>query len=406
MSKRGLVGMGLALAAVYAVVAIPSGATVKAACNNSNPIVIGTLYSMTGPAAGIGKLAQQGASMGFNDVNANGGILGRCVKQDLQDDQGSPTAAAQVIRATLDQNHAQFVIGPFLSSPTAVVLPVTTQSKIIDINESAFLDSADQNQYPYTFPTEIHSDLQAQIFIPFLNAHHWTNVAILAPNNAFGTVFIPTFTGLAKQAGINVVASQLVVSGTPDVTPQMTVLRDAHPQAIIFAVNADPDQIAALHAYLSLGLQSTPILGTSALQNTATTNNFTADQMKNVYAYAYKSFTYTATNPRSTNPLANAFSAKFAKWIHAHGFKESISQSGGAYDSIVLLARAANGANSLDSDKIKAYFESHWMNGVRGQYIWTSYQHRGLTLGDFTFVYAKSINKNGFLKRVPPSGAQ
>jgi hypothetical protein len=123
--------------------------------------------------------------------------------------------------------------------------------------------------------------------------------------------------------------------------------------------------------------------------------------MKNVYAYAYKAFTYTDASPRSSNALTNAFSVELAKWIHAHGFKEAISQCGGAYDSIVLLAKAANAVQSMDADKIKAYFESHWMQGVRGQYVWTSYQHRGLTLGDFTFVLAKSVNRWGFLKRAP-----
>jgi branched-chain amino acid transport system substrate-binding protein len=405
MTRRGIAAMGLAMAIVFAITAAQSGATAKKACDNSNPITVGVLYSMTGPAAGIGKLAQQGASMGFRDVNANGGFLGRCIKEDLQDDQGSPTTAAQVIRATLDQNHAQFVLGPFLSSPTEAIMPVTEQAKVIDVNESADLGSDNPNTWPHVFPAEAHSDLQSAIFIPFLKSHHWTNVAILAPNNAFGTVFVPTFTNLAKAAGINVVASQYVVSGTPDVTPQMTQLRDAKPQAILFIVNADPDQIAGLHAWLSLGMSNIPVLGTSALQNTATTNNFTADQMKNVYAYAYKSMTYTATNPRSSSPLANAFSRELATWIHAHGFKESISQSAGSYDAITLLAKAVNGANSLDSDKVKAYFESHWMNGVRGQYIWTSYQHRGVTLGDFTFVLAKSINRNGFLQRAPAAPA-
>lgn len=400
MSKRRLTAiLGLAAATALVVSTAQSGAAANAKCNNSNPIVIGTIYSMTGPAAGIGRLAQQGASLGVHDVNASGGILGRCIKEDLKDDTGLPTGAAQVIREALDQDHASFIVGPFLSGPTGATLPVTTQAKIIQMNQSAFLDAADASKYPYSFCVEIHSDIQAQIFIPFLKAHHWTRVAILAPNNAFGTVFIPTFTDLAQQAGITVVKSALVVSGTPDVTPQMSELKGADPQALVWAVNADPDQIAALRARLSLGW-NIPVLGTSALQNTATTNNFSTAQMAGIYAYAYKSFTYTSKSPKSANPLARQFGTVFAKWIHAHNLKESISQAGGSYDAFVLLAKAANAVKSLDSDKIKQYLETHQMQGTRGKYVWTSARHNGLILSDFTFVLAKSLNNYGLLKAV------
>lgn len=389
----------LAIGLAVAVTTAQARVAAKTTCNNSNPIVIGTLYSMTGPAAGIGRLAQQGASLAVHDINASGGILGRCVKEDLKDDTGNPTTAAQVIRQAVDQDHAQIIVGPFLSSPTAVTLPVTTQAKIIQMNESAFLDAADASKYPYTFCTEIHSDIQSQTFIPFLKAHHWTRVAILAPNNAFGTVFVPTFTDLAQKAGITVVKSSLVVSGAPDVTPEMTQLKNADPQALVWAVNADPDQIAALKARLALGWD-VPVLGTSALQNTATTNNFTTAQMARVYAYAYKAFTYTKTSPKAPFPLTRQFGSALAKSIHAHNFGESISQAGGAYDSFVLLAKAANAVKSLDSDKIKQYFETHSMTGVRGKYIWTSQQHRGLVLDDFGFVLAKSLNHYGLLQLV------
>jgi len=242
MNKRRLAAiLGLTALLGFAVTTAQSGAAPKAACNNSNPVTIGTIYSMTGPGAGFGRLAQQGATMGVRDINASGGILGRCVKQDLKDDASNPTTAAQVVRELVDQDHVQAVVGPFLSSPTAAMLPVTTQAKLITINESAFLDAAVPGKYPYTFCTEIHSDIQTQVFLPFLKAHHWTKVAILAPNNAFGTVFIPTFQDLAQKAGITVVKSALIVSGTPDVTPQLQELKNANPQALVWAVNADPD---------------------------------------------------------------------------------------------------------------------------------------------------------------------
>ena len=397
-TRRITTMLGLAIAISLAVSTAQSGAVAQAKCNNSNPILIGTIYSMSGPAGGIGRLAQLGASMAVRDINASGGMLGRCIKENLKDDQGNPTTAAQVIREALDQDHSTFIVGPFLSSPTAVTLPVTTQAKVIQMNNSAYL-VPDWSLYPYAFKTETQSEQQAQIYIPFLKAHNWTRVAVLAPNNAFGTVFLPTFIKYAARQGITVVKSELVVSGAPDVTPQMSSLKSADPQALVWAINADPDQIAALKARYALSW-NVPVLGTSALQNTATTNVFSTAQLATVYAYAYKTLMYTADNPRSKNPLARKFVSDFGRWIKAHNIKLSVSQSAGAYDSFVLLAKAVNAVKSLNSDKIKQYFETHQMHGVRGRYVWTKTHHEGVTVDDFGFVRAKSLNNFGLLRQV------
>jgi branched-chain amino acid transport system substrate-binding protein len=399
LGRRGVVA-ALAATALLVLVSTQSAAAPAAKCNASNPVVLGTIYSVTGPAAGIGRLAQQGASMAIRDVNDAGGILGRCVKQSLKDDTGSPTAAAQVARQLIDQEHVPVIIGPFLSSPTSVVLPLATQAKVVMMNQSAFADSGDARKWPYTFRVEANNDQIAQIMVPFLKARGYKRIGLFAPNNAFGIAWVPSITKLAEDAGLTIVKSVLVPSGTPDVTPQMSELKGASPQAMAWAVNADPDQIAAIKARNSLGL-TVPVIATSAMVNTATTNNFSKDQLKNIFAYQYKTLLYKAGQNRPTDPLVKAFISKFSRWIHAHNLKVAISQAAGSYDAVTLYAKAANATKSLDAEALKRYFETHKLRGVRGDYVWTTTRHDGPIIADFGYGIPGSLNSFGLIQAAP-----
>lgn len=387
-----------------AVTASQGAAAAKAACNNSNPLVYGEMISLSGPAAGIGKLDQQGASMGVRDVNAAGGVLGRCLKEDLKDDEGTPTKAAQVVRELIDQDGVKFIVGPFFSSPTSVTIPVMNQAKVININESSFTAAGDPTQYPYTFKREVNTDQQAATFIPFLQANHWKTAAILAVNNALGTILVPAVQQLAQAAGITITKVVFVNSGSPDVTAQMSELKSTNPQVLLGLVTADPDQVALIKAKLALDWKI-PLAGFSTIAGPGTVNSFSKAQLNGVYAgQTYKTLTYKSARAgqgKPTFPPALKFVREFAHWINAHNIKETISQPSGGYDSVEMLAWAINGAKTTDADAVKNFMETHAYVGVRGKYIWSKSQHYGMNLPMLAFGVANSLNNYGLLRLAP-----
>lgn len=342
--------------------AAASSAPAKASCNASNPILVGALYSMTGPGAGLGKLAQQGASLAISDVNSRGGWLGRCVKDVLGDDATSPTTAAQEIRKLVVEDHVEFVIGPFESSTTAVALPQTTQAKMIEIIGSSALDFGDASKWPYVFRNEVNTNQIAETFVPFLKAKHWTHVAAWTFNSAFGTSLAASLQSLLAPEGITITKTVVVNSGTPDVTPQMQEVKSTGPQAILAGVSADVDEVALIKARNALGW-NVPILGLNSMSSPVTTGTFNKTEMQNVYSgQVYKTLTYASTESgsgRPTWPAAAKFISEFAKWIHAYNIKESITQAAGSYDSVMILGNAITKAKSLDSSSVKSYLETH-----------------------------------------------
>jgi branched-chain amino acid transport system substrate-binding protein len=394
------------VAALMALVPAATGATraTRATCDNSNPVKVGGLYSLTGPVAEEGKLYSQGAQIAVKDINNSGGVLGRCVVADILDDQASPTTAAQAVRQLVQQDNVAWVEGSFLSALDAVELPVTTQAKKIQIIGGATNGLVDPNTAPYGFRTEVTVNEIGQSYIPYLKAHKYTKVALIYDNNATGNGVNSLLQTLLPQNGMSLTGSVAVGTSTPDLTAQLQQLKAGNPEVLVTIVSSDVNQTAAIRGRNSLGW-NVPIIGEITMLNKTTTNAFRAADMKDVLAAdTYRSLTYKtdATGKRApTSPVAKHFVAAFLALNHSRALKEAVANASAGYDSWMLVANAANKTKSLDADTIKQYLESHWTLGSRGLYVFSPQSHDGVPLNDVVMSYAKNISAYGTSQQAP-----
>ncbi len=84
----------LVLTILLAVIAGPLG--LAASAQEGEPIKIGLQGPMTGDYAYEGQGFQQAVQLLVDQVNENGGLLGRPVELVVEDDAGDPTQAALV----------------------------------------------------------------------------------------------------------------------------------------------------------------------------------------------------------------------------------------------------------------------------------------------------------------------
>lgn len=82
------------------------------------PLVFGMAIALTGDLKGFGQPGQNAAKVAENQLNALGGILGRPVKFEIDDDQTQEQAAIDVVTRFVNENVAA-IIGP-TNSPQAL----------------------------------------------------------------------------------------------------------------------------------------------------------------------------------------------------------------------------------------------------------------------------------------------
>jgi len=60
------------------------------AVNAAQPVKIGFVYIMSGPAATYGQFAKKGAELAIDEINKSGGINGQQVEGLFEDSTGKP----------------------------------------------------------------------------------------------------------------------------------------------------------------------------------------------------------------------------------------------------------------------------------------------------------------------------
>src|SRR4029077_14774558 len=100
-----------------------AGAAARAAA----PITIGFGMARTGGLAAAGKTALLAMQIWQDDVNAQGGLLGRPVKLIYYDDQTSPPTVPGIYTKLLDVDKVDIIVSGYATNRTAPAMPVAIQ---------------------------------------------------------------------------------------------------------------------------------------------------------------------------------------------------------------------------------------------------------------------------------------
>src|ERR1700692_4384641 len=119
-------GKARAVAAFFAAAALMLPTVAKAA----DPIRVGLSVALTGGVAPIGKQVLTALQIWRDDVNANGGLLGRPVELVFYDDQSNPAKVPQLYTKLIDVDKVDLVIGPYATNMVAPAIPIMMQHKM------------------------------------------------------------------------------------------------------------------------------------------------------------------------------------------------------------------------------------------------------------------------------------
>jgi branched-chain amino acid transport system substrate-binding protein len=90
---------------------------------------IGYLGGLSGRVSDLGIAGRNGAQLAVDDLNADGGVVGRHLELVTRDDEQNAGLALQRLEALYDLG-VEFVVGPITSSMAAALLPMVNQRRI------------------------------------------------------------------------------------------------------------------------------------------------------------------------------------------------------------------------------------------------------------------------------------
>ncbi|WP_427869544.1 ABC transporter substrate-binding protein [Leucobacter luti] len=156
MAKRTIAGLA-GLASLVLLLSACSGgsggseAPPASDLDTKNPVVIGLDEDSTGPGAAYATLAGATARMAVDEINANGGILGREVQVVVGNDESDPTKTPSVIRKLVDDGAHALVLatggGSVLQAKAVVKDAGITAVAPVAITTSVGLPPDNENMY-------------------------------------------------------------------------------------------------------------------------------------------------------------------------------------------------------------------------------------------------------------------
>src|SRR6266581_1794107 len=93
----------------------------------AEPITIGFGMALTGGLAGAGKTALLAMQIWQDDVNANGGLLGRSVKLVYYDDQSNPPTVPGIYTKLIDVDKVDLIVSGYGTNMIAPAMPIAIQ---------------------------------------------------------------------------------------------------------------------------------------------------------------------------------------------------------------------------------------------------------------------------------------
>jgi branched-chain amino acid transport system substrate-binding protein len=200
---------------------------------DTSTIKVGYFGDLSGPTYNFGQSAINGVLMAAEEINRTGGIDGRKLDVVIEDDQGSPERAANLVSKLVGEDKVVAVIAGGASSSSLAAAPRALAAKVPMISSSA-TDPAVTRTGAYIFRVCYTDTFQGEVMARFsTHALQATKAAILVDfNNPYSRGLSEFFEMSFTKLGGQIVSKQSYAQGDPDYRGQLSTIKAAQPDVV------------------------------------------------------------------------------------------------------------------------------------------------------------------------------
>ncbi len=352
----------------------------------AEPVRIGAFLSVTGPAAFLGDPELKTLEMYVEQLNAQGGVLGRKLELVSYDDAGDAEKARTFAKRLIEQDKVDVIVGGSTTGTTMAVVPLAEQSGTPFISLAGAVVIVEPAK-KWVFKTP-HTDRMAceRIFLD-ATSRHLTKFALISGTGGFDKSMRAECLKVAAKYKVEIVADETYGANDTDMTAQLTKIKASGAQAVLNAgfgqgpaiVTRNYRQVGlALPLYQSHGVASKEYIKLSGPA---------AEGVRLPAAALLVADLLPANDPQK--PVVTAYGKAYEqKW------KSEVSTFGGhAYDGLMLAVNAMKAAGSTDKAKVRDALEAtHGYIGTGGVVNMSATDHMGLDLSAFRMLEVKDGN--------------
>jgi branched-chain amino acid transport system substrate-binding protein len=349
----------LLTAALLACGAMPGARAVE-------PIKIGFSMELTGPFAVVGKTGLLAFKIWEDEVNAEGGLLGRPVKLVYYDDQSNPSLVPGIYTKLIDIDKVDLLISSYGTNLVVPAMPVAISYNRLFFGLFA-LAANEKFHYPKYFsmlpfgPEPVKTFAEGWFDLAAAQNPKPKTVAIVATDAEFQHKAAESAREHAEAKGIKIVYDRAYPPTTVDFTPIVRSVQAAQPD-LVYITSYPSDTVGILRSVGELGLDTKMLGGGLAGLQAAAIKMQLAEAANGIVNVDLWEPVPTMQFPGVMN---------FIKKYQAKAPAEGVDLLGYflppfAYSELQVLGQAIEASKTLDNDKLAEYMHSHPFQTIMG----------------------------------------
>jgi branched-chain amino acid transport system substrate-binding protein len=226
---KGLMRVLLAAALVFGF-----GVGVQAA--DQQPIKIGAMFALSGPAANIGIPTKLVAEMAVAQINEQGGIKGRPLKLIIGDTESDPAKAATIARKFIYTDEVAAIIGPTTTAAGMEVKKIVEEAGVptfMCVGGDPVIMGNKFGQCADVFKSPQRSSVAVKRLYAYMKAKKITKLGLLYISDSFGKDGAHWLETLSPDYGITLVAKESFDPKDTNMIAQLIKIKNANPQAVV-----------------------------------------------------------------------------------------------------------------------------------------------------------------------------
>jgi len=363
----------------FVALALLVGANVQAA----EPIKVGAILAVTGPASFLGGPESRTLEMLAEEVNAKGGINGHKVELFIMDSGGSPEKAVSFAKQLIEEKKVLAILGPSTSGETMQIKGIAEEGKTILLSCAA-AEVIVNPVAKWVFKTPQKDSDAIQAIFNQMKSMKISKIGVLSGNTGFGKAGKGQIEKLAPENGITIVASEVYDKASTDLTAEVTKLKAANVEAIV-NWSIVPAQSIVIKNARQIGFTG-PIFQSHGFGNIKYVAAAGAAAEGVIFPAGRLLVADVLPDSNAQKPVLVKYKNDYEK-----KYKEDASTFGGhAYDAFMILAKAIEKAGSTDKEKVRDAIETmRGFVGTGGVFDFSAEDHNGLGIDAFELLTVK-----------------
>ncbi|PKO32627.1 MAG: ABC transporter substrate-binding protein [Betaproteobacteria bacterium HGW-Betaproteobacteria-7] len=350
----------------------------------AEPIKIGSVLSVTGPAAFLGDPELKTLQMYVDDINKKGGVIGRQLQLVHYDDGSDAGKANGFTKRLIDDDKVDVLVGGTTTGATMSAAPLVEKAGIPFISLAGAVVIVEPVK-KWIFKTPHTDRMAAEKVFEDMKKRGISKVALFTETSGFGGSGKKEAEGVAGKYGITLVANETYGPKDTDMSPQLTKIKNAAGVQAVFVIGLGQGPAIVTKNYKQLGI-ALPLYHAHGVAS----NEFIKLAGPAAEGVRLPAAALLVADKLPANDAQKPVVMAYTK-AYQDMWKSDVSTFGGhAYDGLMLAIDAIKRAGSTDKAKVRDALEAtKGYIGTGGVVNMSATDHMGLDLSAFRMLEIK-----------------